>query len=358
MTAHPLIKDTYKVLVIGVGSIGERHVRCFLNTARAAVSICEINHDLREKVRSRYNIEQAFAGIDAALAQSHDVAVIAVPADLHIPLAQRAVNAGLHVLIEKPLSVSWDGVDELMQAVHDKGLVASVAYVHRSHPALAAMRKAIVSGSFGQPVELVAVAGQHFPTYRPGYRETYYASRASGGGAIQDALTHIINAGEWLIGPIDRVVADADHKILPGVSVEDVVHVLARHGNVLASYSLNQFQSPNEITITVVCERGTARFEHHHHRWRWMLRPETPWHDESSITVQRDDHFVRQANEFLDAVAGREPPLCSLEEGMQTLRVNLAILNSVESQTWQQIAQDGRKRTSNMSGSSLDQDGS
>ena len=186
-------------------------------------------------------------------------------------------------------------------------------------------------------MQLVVVAGQNFPTYRPAYRDTYYASRATGGGAIQDAITHLVNAGEWLLGPVDRVVADADHKILVGVEVEDVVHVLARHGLVLGSYSLNQFQSPNEITITVVCERGTARFEYHRHRWRRMMRPDEPWQDEPALGIERDTLFVQQAESFLNAVERQSTPLCSLEEGMQTLRVNLALIKSLECEQWQYI---------------------
>ena len=58
-----------------------------------------------------------------------------------------------------------------------------VAYVMRSHPALAAMRNAIQNGRFGEPVHLYATGGQHFPTYRPAYRDIYYRDRATGGDA-------------------------------------------------------------------------------------------------------------------------------------------------------------------------------
>jgi predicted dehydrogenase len=210
-----------------------------------------------------------------------------------------------------------------------------VGYVYRSHPLLAAMRQAILGGRFGKPLELVSVSGQHFPTYRPAYRSIYYTDRTTGGGAIQDALTHALNAGEWLLGPINRVIADAAHQSLEGVSVEDTVHLLARHGGVLASYSLNQFQAPNEMTFTVICEKGTARWEPHEHRWRFMSQPGGPWQEECIDPLERDTLFIAQANAFLEAVEGAAAPLCSLDDGVQTLRVNLAALASVESNTWQ-----------------------
>lgn len=117
-----------------------------------------------------------------------------------------------------------------------------------------------------------------------------------------------------------------------------MAHILARHEDVLASYALNQFQSPNEITMTVICERGTARFEYHRHRWRRMLQPDGPWEDEVAVGLERDTLFVEQASRFLDAVERRGAPLCDLAEGVQTLRVNLAALKSVECRAWQDVA--------------------
>jgi predicted dehydrogenase len=119
--------------------------------------------------------------------------------------------------------------------------------------------------------------------------------------------------------------------------VEDTVHVVARHGNVLGSYCLNQHQAPNESTITVVCERGTARFEYHQNRWRWQVDPVDAWHDEAGAALQRDQLFTRQANLFLDAMENGTPPACSLADGAQTLAVNLAILTAVQERRWVEV---------------------
>jgi predicted dehydrogenase len=188
-------------------------------------------------------------------------------------------------------------------------------------------------------VELVAVCGQHFPFYRPAFRQTYYAAHASGGGAIQDALTHIINVGQWLVGDIDRVVADAERCVLEGVNVEDTVHVLARHGRLPASYALNQHQPPNETTITVLCEHGAARFEMHACRWREMIQPGGEWIDHAHQPLERDELFTRQANAFLDAVEHNTDPACTLREGLETLHANRAILASVASGRWEPLAE-------------------
>ena len=52
------------------------------------------------------------------------------------------------------------------------------------------------------------------------FKLLYYNNRATGGGAVQDAMTHLLNIGEWIVGPVDKLVADIDHKVLEGVEVE------------------------------------------------------------------------------------------------------------------------------------------
>jgi predicted dehydrogenase len=180
------------------------------------------------------------------------------------------------------------------------------------------------------PRQIVSVSGHHFATARPAYPKIYFADRAKGGGAIQDALTHSLNAGEWLVGPIERVTVDAAHQSLADVNVEDTVHLMARHGTVMGAYVLNQYQMPDEFHISVICEGGTLRYEPAANRWRWMDQPNGPWHDETHAPLERDDWFILQANRFLDVVEGRAEPLCTLDEGAQTLRVNLAALRSAE----------------------------
>lgn len=325
-----------RVLVVGVGSIGERHVRCF-QAAGAIVSLCETKGDLRRDVSRRYGVP-GFATLGEA-AEGIDAAVIATPAHLHVPMAIELAERGIHLLIEKPLSVELDQVADLVRLVEERRLTVGVAYVYRAHPALAAMKTAIASRRFGAPLQIVAVCGQHFPHYRPAYREIYYSRRQSGGGAIQDALTHVLNAGQWLVGPVDRLVADADHLALEGVEVEDTVHLLARHDKVLGCYALNQHQAPNEAMIQVVCQQGTARFEFHKHRWRWMTQPDGGWTEETFGPLERDSLFVAQARNFLEAVRGQQQPLCPLEDGVHTLRCNLAALKSSASQSWRSPAE-------------------
>jgi predicted dehydrogenase len=118
--------------------------------------------------------------------------------------------------------------------------------------------------------------------------------------------------------------------------VEDTAHVLARNGNVATSYVLNQHQPANELTITVICERGQVRFEGHRARWSWITEVDGAW-QEKSVTLDRDTLFRRQADAFLDAIEKRQSPLCSLADGLATVQTVLAILTSLDSMQWEQV---------------------
>ncbi len=323
-----------RILILGVGSIGERHVRCFRTTDRVEVTICETMNDRREDVARRYDV-QAFPTVEAAIdSSSFDAAVIASPAPFHIPLAQQLADQGMDLLIEKPLSLSMDGVEELASTVNNNGLKAAVGFNFRSLPTLLEMQQTIADGSFGRPVQINVRAGQHFPFYRPAYRDIYYARRKMGGGAIQDLVPHQMNAAEWMIGPATRVVADCEHCVLEGVDVEDTVHILTRHGGVMGALSLNQHQPPNEFVITVMCERGAARWELAKQRWLSATENGGDWKTERTDNFQRDDFYILQANRFLDYLENKGPVPCSLEDGMQTLKSILSVQESIRTGQW------------------------
>lgn len=336
MTTHP--KSRHRLLVIGVGSIGERHVRCVQTTGRCDLAICEPNAELREDVSQRYGVEESYADLDSALNGDFDTAIVAAPAQLHVPMAQSLADVGIHMLIEKPLSLSLDGVERLRATVADKGLVTAVGFSHRANPLVAGMREFVKMGKLGRIVEMRVVCGHHFPTHRPAYADIYFNSYETGGGAINDMVPHLYNAAEWLAGPMTRVVVDADHLRLDRVTVEDTVNALARHGDVMASYASDLHQPSYELTIHLICEKGECRVDYHMNRWAWMDEPESTWTEGSEkMSAERDDMYIHQDSCFLDAVEGKGDVLCTLDDGVHTLKSTLASHESWSRGKWVEI---------------------
>jgi predicted dehydrogenase len=323
----------HSTLIVGCGSIGERHLRCFQQTGRTRVTGCEASTDLAAKIARTYGVP-VLPDYTAALAGDCDVVVICAPAHLHVPMARQALRAGKHVLIEKPLSQSLQDVDTLLAEAARSGRQTAVAYVYHVFPFLVQAADYLRGGALGPVRHATFTSGQHFPTCRPAhtvhYSKTYYRDRQMGGGAIQDGLTHQANWMESILGPTDSLICDCAHQVLEGVTVEDTVNLSARHGDVLVNYTLNQFQAPNETTFQFNTAQGSVKIELHRQRWGVCLLGETDWTWHDTPVPERDTHFITQANAFLDQVDGRPARLCSLAAAAQTLRFNLAALASAD----------------------------
>lgn len=319
------------VLIVGGGSIGERHLRCFQQVG-CRVELCENNPSRRAELSETYHLPRTFASLDEASAQTWDAAVICTPAHLHVSHAMQLAKCTPALLIEKPLATQIAEAEQLPTAL--AGKTVAVAYVLRVHPAVAAVRQLIADGQLGELLQVVAVAGQHFPTFRPAYREIYYANRAMGGGAIQDAATHMFNLVGHFAGPLEWVFCDYANQALEGVEVEDTVHLLARarQGRVLVSIALNQFNAPNENILRLNGARGTAQIRFHEHRYGVCLHGGA-WQWSEPLLTDRDELFRLQASVFLDAAAGKGPVACTVDEALDTLRVNLAALESAGQRT-------------------------
>jgi predicted dehydrogenase len=324
------------VLVVGGGSIGERHVRCFQHIG-CTVALCDTSATIRQALTERYHLPRTFDSVEAAAEEIWYGVVICTPANLHVEHASILAPATSALLIEKPLSTSLDEARRL-RGLSDK--VIQVAYVLRHHPAAQHVRQLLTEGVIGTLHEITVVAGQHFPTFRPAYRDIYYAHRESGGGAVQDAATHLFDLVQHFAGPFDWIFCDYAHQELPDVEVEDTVHLLARAGGgrVLISLALNQFMAPNETHVQLNGSRGSLAIRFHEHRAGMLLHGDETWTWTEPLVEERDDLFRAQAEAFLAAAVGQTPPLCTLDDGIRALAVNLAALRSGASQAIERLS--------------------
>lgn len=321
-----------KVLIVGGGSIGERHLRCFQQVIDGEVVLCE-NHDARRaEIAQRYQLSTSHATVEEASEYQWDAVVICTPAHLHVNHSLTLLPATRSIMIEKPLSTRLDDAYKLLEAT--EGRVANVAYVNRASPAVDAVREKLESGELGPLLEVTAVSGQHFPTYRPAYREIYYTDRRTGGGAIQDAATHTFNLVHYLAGSFDWIFCDYEHQALEGVEVEDTVHLVGRCQNnqVMVSIALNQFMAPNESRICFHCKNGSLQLQMPEHRWGMYKHGDPGWTWSEAPELERDSLFRMQAQKFLQASLGERPVLCSIDDALHTLKVNLAALKSAGTQ--------------------------
>ncbi|MEW6358928.1 MAG: Gfo/Idh/MocA family oxidoreductase [Planctomycetota bacterium] len=325
------------VLIVGGGSIGERHLRTFLQTGEVAASICEPRAEKLHELRQKYPVAKGYASFDDAPLDQFDAVVICTPPNLHIPMARKAAEADCHLLIEKPLSLNMDGVDDLIALVREKNLTAGVAFVLRHTPLYTRMKEKLDSGITGR-LRLASIkSGQQFSKFRPDYRNTYFAKKSMGGGSILDAVSHLLNYLEWCLGRESEVCCIYDHLSEMEIETEDCAFLTLRfEKNVIAQIEQNLFQKDYQTYIEFVGSEGTLRAAGElkqgkaEPRIGFFQSDEEGWTLEPIPAYERDETFVAQARNFLNAIRGKEPIRTTLEEARRTLEVCLKAKESYE----------------------------
>lgn len=323
-----------KVLIIGAGGIARRHIRGFLKTERAALSIVEPDNAKRADVAQTYPIDQSFAHIGEVDVAAYDLGVICAPAHVHMPLGQTCADAGVPFILEKPLAVTMNGVDHLIATVARQGLTARVGYIRRSSPEIIQLREDIANGRIGRLRLCYINMSQEFPKYRPDFQTTYYARPETGGGAILDGASHMIDLLLWTIGEITEVAAMYDQLELPGVEVEDTALISLRFKDgAMAQINMNQFQKPNVATIEMIGTEGNLVLDSATTALRFANDDSGQWEsiefmDGMGPMEAHEARFALQANCFLDALEGKPCHLATLEEARANLAVALAAKES------------------------------
>jgi predicted dehydrogenase len=143
---------------------------------------------------------RAFESEAALLGSGCDIAIIATTNASLSQVAARAIDAGKHVLVEKPVGVSVAEIDRLIELTRDKGVAVKVGFNHRFHPALAKMRRLVDEGRLGPLMFLRARYGHGG---RLGYESEWRANpRLSGGGELIDQGVHLLDLVHWFFGPL------------------------------------------------------------------------------------------------------------------------------------------------------------
>ena len=319
-------------LIIGVGSIGERHLRNFLRIDGVRCSIAEVNDRLRERIAADYHVQASHADYRDADLSAFDGVVICVPANLHVPIATDVVSSGTHVLTEKPLATSLDGVDALKRLRDEKGVVVSVAFTLRTDPLIRELKQLVESAELGAARVVNYYAGQYWPRMRKDYPPHYAQSRDTGGGAIPDHLVHLLNCIEWLFGPPEEVAARQWRLGLDDIATEDTAFVTMRFpGGQVAQFGVCLFQRDTTQRLQVIADAGTIRLDGECDALEVFVDSTGEWTPGSARRSDRDDVFRDQARHFIDCIQGKAQPRCTVEEAEQTLRTVLAAFESADS---------------------------
>lgn len=208
--------------IIGAGMIGRFHAQAIVDMAGGTLhSVLDRSEERAEELAKDFGIT-AYTDIDAFLADPElEIVTVGTPSGVHLDPTLAALEAGKHAIVEKPLEVTTERIDQLMAAAEKSGKTLAAVLNRRFHPGMDAFKKAADTGRFGT----LASASAYIKWYRD---QAYYDSAGwrgtwalDGGGALMNQSIHTVDALLYLAGPAKRVTATAALLAHERIEVED-----------------------------------------------------------------------------------------------------------------------------------------
>jgi predicted dehydrogenase len=319
-----------EILIAGLGSVGRRHLANLRALGWTHIRIFRTGSSPLPHQETQVPIDH---DLHSALSRQPLAVIVANPTACHLPLALEAAKANAHLLIEKPLSHTLEGVDDLERLVATRRLIALLGFQFRFNPGLQQLRTWIRAGAIGRVVSAQVHWGEYLPDMHPweDYRKGY-AARAELGGGVLLTLCHPFDYLRWLVGEFDdEVCGIASQTDTLGLSVDTCVDVMLRFRcGASAHVHLDFVQRPLEHRISIVGTEGTVTWNQADHAARLYSVVSGRW-----ITVappqgfERDWMFLEEMRHFLACLRGDTPPACTIRDGRAALEVALACKRAI-----------------------------
>ena len=324
-----------KYLIAGFGSIGRRHFRNLVNLGEEEIIFYRTRKGvLGDPALKNYPVE---TDLKRALDHQPDAVIVSNPTAFHLEVAQPAVEQGCHLLLEKPVSHNLHGVDHLLRTASATGSMVLVGYQFRFHPHLVQIKEWLEAGILGQVGFVRAQWGEYLPDWHPweDYRTGYSARQDLGGGVIL-TLSHPIDYLLWLFGGISEVCAASGEARVLDIEVEELISAHMRFENgLLGSLHLNYLQRPPDHQLIILGSRGEIHWNYH-----TGVLTRYSFEEDREVVINlpegftRNELFLQEMSHFREVIRKKEPPICSLEDGLAVQRVCSALHHSLSEKTW------------------------
>ena len=310
------------ILVLGAGSVGRRHLRN-LDALGCAVSAMDPREDRLNEAASEVPLVGRHSSDSEALAAGCDGVVVASPPRFHVDQCIRAIDAGVPVLLEKPVSPTLADAQRLADAMRtrpDARLL--LGYTYRWWEPLRRFRDHLAAGKVGRPLHARFVMSAHLADWHPWerYQDFFMASAELGGGALLDE-SHFIDLMCWFFGVPEKVVARVEHTSELKIDTDDNVDMIAVYPDGLrVTMHLDLYGRPHEKYIVVEGDSRSLKWSFDPNSVAYSDRIEGDW-EEETWQLERNDMFVEVAREFVGMVRECGEPSCTLEDGLDVLAV-------------------------------------
>lgn len=315
-----------KILIVGAGSIARRHIKNLNSLGYEDIDVVDPDNEMLVYAKKNFKIDQVYRKLEKILSGSYEVAFVLTPPSLHVSIAIKLAGKGIHLFIEKPLSNSIAGVDELIRLVEEKHLIVMVGYNQRFNRGVKEIKKSLTKISDIYYVR--AEFGQYLPDWRPwqDYRKSYSSKKELGGGILLDA-SHEIDYVLWMVNKKVLKVSGFFKKISSlDIDVEDLaeIHIEFEDG-VMASIHMNMVERGYNRRIKIIGENGNIKYDFYSKEFSLS-------NEKGDLIISKNykdfginQMYIEEIEHFLDCIETNRKPLITLEDGRRVIEIVLGM---------------------------------
>jgi scyllo-inositol 2-dehydrogenase (NAD+) len=317
--------------VIGVGRMGRRHAenaRSLVPEAKL-VAVADVDLEAARRLAADLEIEHSYSSVEELVERKDvDAVVIASPSRFHLSHVQTAAAAGKHILCEKPLALTLDGVDDAIAAASGTKVLLQVGFMRRYDSAYAEAHKRIEAGQIGIPIIFRSIGRDRQPPPLSFYQ--------SGSGPLfLDSTIHEFDLARWLMhDEVAEVHAFGGTLACPelaelGELDAGMVNLRFSGGAIGNVESFRQSRYGYDIYTEVVGSKATLRVGYLQQTALTILNGEGVGHDVvDHFLVRFAEAYLNQLRDFVRNVLTGSPPRVSAQDARQALAIALAAAKS------------------------------
>ncbi len=321
--------------VIGVGSMGQNHARVFSEIANL-IGVSDSNPEAASKISKRFKTKD-FTDYNELLALDELKAIsIATPTEMHYDVAMAAINAGKHVLIEKPFTTTIEQGKKLVQAAAEQNVTLAVGHIERHNPVVRFTKDMLLNKKFG---DLISISSR---------RVSSFPARIKDIGVIFDLGIHDIDVLRYLVGSKIKSIYT-----LAGITRTQKNTELEDHANILLEFegetsTISGFIEVNWLTpmkvrkVSLTCSSNFVEFDYISQSLEVSSSTIIDYdisnlyqlpqkYEIRKISIKPEEPLRNELLDFLNAVKNSEQPLVTGEEGIANLRIAKAAVDSFKS---------------------------
>jgi predicted dehydrogenase len=314
-----------RILIVGLGSSGTRHLRLARKLFQNA-KIKVLRHQAQSEIPEFS--DGCLSTTEEAVQFAPQIAIIANPSPFHISIAKRLAIENTHLLIEKPLSSSTEGIFELIETCKKYNVSLMVGYNLRYSPSLQKFRKLLSRGVIGETLSVRCDVGQYLPSWRPetDYRQGVSAKKELGGGVLLE-LSHELDYLRWIFGEIQWVRATLSRQSQLEIDVEDSAHLtvgffpITGKQQLIGTINLDFIRHDHTRSCTVIGEKGSLRWNGVTGGVELFEERASGWRSLYAHLPQKDEAYMSEWLSFLDFISKREVSIVTGEDGLRVMEV-------------------------------------